>query len=519
MIFSTLPLSARLRSYMLSCVLFVCLSAAGVYSSPGSPDPAGHAEKSEKLLKWEAHVERLSQRYAGKADAFRKALNAPSKGSKNGIAFLMRVVGSKLSYAEEKACLPFLDMLLKKGADVRSRDENGKTPLHYACRRGNYLLASRLLQERNIEVNAPDQRGRTPLFMAIQAGYAGSKTIEALAADKRTNLNLRSGGTTALIYAVEQAQEEAAIAEVVGCLLAIPRLNASLQNEQGQTALEVAGKRGLATVAAMLIQAEEAKESTGWYFSQMVHFYSRKEKKPLAPISIRLFLKRLQKEHGANKEGLVQALTQPLLGNEKGTTLLMLAITPPAGLSSDEAFVAELLELGADPNAGNATKDTALHLAVCAPEKESIVRLLLSQAGINPNAANQAGDTPLLLAADTLQNESILQLLLDDPRVSPAYSNAKGCTVLHILVRSQEDHGALISKLLADTRLEVRKTDNKGYTALAYAKKLKKTDLISLLTHQHPAVPRPAASSQEEDPQPSAPVWKGDDDAPFSVFA
>jgi ankyrin repeat protein len=51
------------------------------------------------------------------------------------------------------------------GGDIKARDENGKTPLHWAAVNKYPLIAAELIK-RGAEINARDKNGRTPLHIA-----------------------------------------------------------------------------------------------------------------------------------------------------------------------------------------------------------------------------------------------------------------------------------------------------------------------------------------------------------------
>lgn len=61
--------------------------------------------------------------------------------------------------------------LIREGADVNTRDNNGYTPLHNAIRAGNKLIASLLLQESSVDVNIPSIKRKTILEFAFDQGY------------------------------------------------------------------------------------------------------------------------------------------------------------------------------------------------------------------------------------------------------------------------------------------------------------------------------------------------------------
>lgn len=85
-----------------------------------------------------------------------------------------------------------------------------------------------------------------------------------------------------------------------------------------------------------------------------------------------------------------------------------LGLAAVAGPAEDELLIAAqrddgkrvmvLMLRGADPNARNAKRQTALHVAL-SQESERALKSLLEHPGLDVNAINQAGETPLMLAA------------------------------------------------------------------------------------------------------------------------
>lgn len=84
------------------------------------------------------------------------------------------------------------------------------------------------------------------------------------------------------------------------------------------------------------------------------------------------------------------------------------ASAPLAGEAEDELLLAAqrddgkrvmvLMLRGADPNARNAKRQSALHIAL-SQESDRAVKSLLEHPGLDVNAINESGETPLMLAA------------------------------------------------------------------------------------------------------------------------
>ena len=61
--------------------------------------------------------------------------------------------------------LKFVELLVKKGVNIDPKDNRGRTPLQMACRFGN-LDIFKFLLENGANIYSKDNRGRTPLEMA-----------------------------------------------------------------------------------------------------------------------------------------------------------------------------------------------------------------------------------------------------------------------------------------------------------------------------------------------------------------
>ncbi|KAG7382318.1 hypothetical protein PHYPSEUDO_005050 [Phytophthora pseudosyringae] len=80
-----------------------------------------------------------------------------------------------------------LQKLLDSGVNLDAKDEDARTPLHWACATGRLDVAEFLLEHANAAVNVQDDAGWTPLMSAASAGHGD---IVGLLLSKGADANL-----------------------------------------------------------------------------------------------------------------------------------------------------------------------------------------------------------------------------------------------------------------------------------------------------------------------------------------
>ncbi len=144
----------------------------------------------------------------GHTDAARLLIKSGARVNTQGGKFW-----SALMIAVLKGRLPMVDLLLQNGADVNANDMLGASPLLRAVEREFTDVTQRLLAEASLNINAADRNGMTPLHMAAAVGNEKLATV----------------------------------------LLAHGAL-ATLKNDNGDTAADLAARNGHAALAAQLRQ-------------------------------------------------------------------------------------------------------------------------------------------------------------------------------------------------------------------------------------------------------------------------
>lgn len=133
--------------------------------------------------------------------------------------------------------------LLEQGADLNAKDtEHGETPLIVAVKSGSVDIV-RLLLEAGAKVDARDDWGRTELFYAP----VSSETFAVLL---RGGADVHVRDEEANTILMRKVSESATLAEVEQLLRL--GVDPSLQNDAGETALDLAEGLGLTLVAERL---------------------------------------------------------------------------------------------------------------------------------------------------------------------------------------------------------------------------------------------------------------------------
>ncbi|KAH0490817.1 hypothetical protein TgHK011_002269 [Trichoderma gracile] len=144
---------------------------------------------------------------------------------------------------------PILGKLLKSGkVDLNTRDDENRTPLHYATHLGCNLVVEVLLEHANAEeANEKDDHGRTPFQLAIELGEMA--TIKTFLQCGKVDANARdSQGRTPLLCAIQSVDEP-----TVQVLLESVKVDVNMGDNQGRTPLSYAVElRGEYIVQALL---------------------------------------------------------------------------------------------------------------------------------------------------------------------------------------------------------------------------------------------------------------------------
>ena len=93
-------------------------------------------------------------------------------------------------------------MILKAGADINTRDENGNTALIKAANDGNESIVQLLLKE-GAKVNIKNNIGKTALYCAVINGHTAFE--ESQSKDPSTDNSFQLSKFARIVYALLQA--------------------------------------------------------------------------------------------------------------------------------------------------------------------------------------------------------------------------------------------------------------------------------------------------------------------------
>jgi ankyrin repeat protein len=288
--------------------------------------------------------------------------------------------GTPLHVALYRRHTDVAQLLLKHGADAKTRDKDENTPLHIASRYGNVDVA-RVLLNHGADTEARDNRKRTPLFLASQNGRVevarvllehGSDT-EAL--DRFENTPLLRASEVGQVEVAQVLLEHGADAEARDHRRCTPLFVAS--ENRHEEVVRVLLEHGVDTEARNILERTPLLLASLFGFSEVAQVLL---------------------EHGANANAL----------GMKGRTPLH-----QASEHGHARAVRILLERGVDANARDANNATPLHLASRPIFRHKghphVVRSLL-QYGSDLHARDDMGQTPLMGATERGYHD-MMQLL------------------------------------------------------------------------------------------------------------
>ena len=364
-------------------------------------------------------------------------------------------------------CEPYIPlMIIEQGANLFTRDSEGKTPLHLACLSG-HIQTINILLERGANINDVDFQNETPLFLACNTFTdADAETYNLIKQllDQNANPNInptdKSGITQSLMHVATVIESEPLIN-----LLYKYGADLNTSDFEGKMPFHVA-------VAQCHINIIELLAKLG---------AKHKLKTNHGDTILHILLSNLNNDH---KDMLSKLFHKSLLNekNNKGETPLHIACQ--YGLEYDAIF---LISKGADVNACDNYGQTPLHYVCMTSDvrvqekyKDSpsirIIRELL-KCGADVNASSYAKVRPIHLACRYNFNAAMYLLGHGgDIQKIDIYSN----NVLHYATSSSEEPFSMVNMLI-NSKVNLDIVNSNGETPLLLAVKKNYVDVAILL--------------------------------------
>jgi ankyrin repeat protein len=295
-----------------------------------------------------------------------------------------------LIYAAIKGHETIVEKLLNAGANPNTVCFRGGAALHRAAAYDYLGIVKLLLAHKEIDVNAHHSGWghESPLMLAAENGHAD--VVKELLGRSDIRINDLSGGYSALHLAVRYEQTEA-----VKLLLADPRIDVELRNQDGWPALVMAARYGYISIAEALLdtganleQGDSELDGGGTAILRAIDYN-------------KLAMVQLLYNRGANwdcRDKYNRSLIHGAAVNDRSQILRWLLETQP----------------GFDINLQDINGKTALHDAAFLGYDDCIAVLLEFHA--RTNIRDRAGKTPLRTAKEhnNLESYDLLQKARDE---------------------------------------------------------------------------------------------------------
>lgn len=252
---------------------------------------------------------------------------------------------------------------LKSGnINVNCKDNDGLTPLHFACKKPAKEIV-KILLDNEADVYATTNKGITPLHFAATSG---NKDIIKMLVEKDADINATDNeGRSVMIYGINAGKTDAVkyIIELGG--------DVTIADNEGRTAADYANINGQVQIIELAVSGDENKKDS--FGNTPLHQscyngHSEVVKKMLESGNIE-----------------VDAL------NDVGETPLNIAV------SNGNLYIAELLiKAGADVNKKDDSGDGLLHIAARS-RKTHLVSMLVKNGAVVDDR-NKYGETALICA-------------------------------------------------------------------------------------------------------------------------
>lgn len=287
-----------------------------------------------------------------------------------------------------------VELFIKSGADLKCKDEEKWTVLHYACQNGWLRIVRTLIDLRcKIDLNPETPEGMTPVAVAASRYH---RDIVKLLIESDIDLE-RDGGGALLRYVSGNRWFE-----VIDTLVK-RKCNLNVINNIGKNALNFCAFRGLLNVVEYLIKCGADVTCVDIEGCTLLHYSCANGWLDLVKYLM----------HSCDVNAKDKAGNTPIIWAVRKKKLHVIQY---------------LIDCGADVKTVNESGLTLLH-RVCFRGWLEVVKTLVSK-GCDINAKDELGKTPALFAADNFHLEVILYLVECGAELDCS-SVKSGMTLLH----------------------------------------------------------------------------------------
>ena len=313
------------------------------------------------------------------------------------------------------------------GADIETKNDGGRSPLHLASRSGT-LTTVKMLVEAGADVRAVNYQGSTCLFFAAYCGH--TDIVRYLVGLPEVDLNHQiSKNHTALHLAVQEKH-----ADMVQVLIDAGA-DIETTNDEGRSPLHLASCLGELIIVKMLVEAGADVRATdaGRYtclnlaacfgHTSTVRYLVGLQEVDLHNHDICNALHlAVQEKHADMVQVLIDAGADIETKNDEGRSPLLLASS-----LGDLTIVTKLVKAGADVRDTDAERHTCLIFAACFGHTD-VVRYLVSLPEVDLNHQGSNNQTALYLSVRE-KHSDVVQVLID-AGADIETKNDEGCSPL-----------------------------------------------------------------------------------------